>query len=266
MDVGRVIAPVLDAGLGCRVERVDGFDTDTLGTFTRDIPRLGSQLDAARKKARIGMDLSGLPLGLASEGSFRADPFTGMFPWNVDCLIFIDDLRGFEVIGIAQGHARSDHLLAANWTEAEAFARRAGFPEHHLVLRPAGEEDSRIRKGIATWAELADACAWALGQSGNSRVFLENDLRAHANPSRQDNIRLAADDLVRKLQTRCPACGTPGFWLVEHIEGLPCADCGAPTRATRAEVHGCLKCDYRATRECTDRQFADPGRCDYCNP
>ena len=83
----RVIAPVLEAALGCRVERVARYDTDLLGTFTRDIPRAGTQLDAARRKARLGMELAGLPLGLASEGSFGPDPFTGMFPWNVEFLI-----------------------------------------------------------------------------------------------------------------------------------------------------------------------------------
>ena len=76
----RMIAPVLESALGCRVERVTGYDTDQLGTFTRDVPRAGTQIEAARKKARIGMELSGLSLGLASEGSFGPDPMGGCFP------------------------------------------------------------------------------------------------------------------------------------------------------------------------------------------
>jgi len=46
--------------LGCRVAHVSGFDTDQLGTFTRNIPRAGIQLEAARKKACLGMELAGL--------------------------------------------------------------------------------------------------------------------------------------------------------------------------------------------------------------
>ena len=88
----RGLAPVLAAALGCRVERVAGYDTDLLGTFARDIPRAGTQIEAARKKARLGMQLAGLPLGLASEGSFGPDPMLGMFPWNVEFLIFIDEI------------------------------------------------------------------------------------------------------------------------------------------------------------------------------
>ena len=262
----RVLAPLLGSALGCRVERIAGYDTDLLGTFTREIPRAGTQLEAARKKARIGMELSGLPLGLASEGSFGPDPMVGMFPWNVELVVFIDDERGLEVVGVAQGKANFSHLLAADWAAAEAFARQSGFPEHHLVVRPEGEEDARIRKGIVAWTALEAAFASALAQSASRRVFLETDMRAHANPTRMENIRLAAEDLARKLRSLCPACGTPGFWLVERVAGLPCEDCGEPTRETRAEVHGCLKCAHRITRERTDRQSADPGRCEDCNP
>ena len=159
-----------------------------------------------------------------------------------------------------------DAQLVATWAEADAFARQAGFPEHQLVLRPEGENDARIRKEIKAWAELEAAFAWALAQAGNGRVFLENDLRAHAHSSRQDNIRLATEDLLGKLQSPCPACDLPGYWIVERIPGLPCADCGAPTQETRADLYGCLKCGHRDTRERSDQQFADPGRCDYCNP
>ena len=45
----RVIAPALEPALGCHVQLVTGYDTDQLGTFTRDKPRPGSQLEAARR-------------------------------------------------------------------------------------------------------------------------------------------------------------------------------------------------------------------------
>lgn len=261
-----VIAAVLDAALGCRVERVTGYDTDLLGTFTRDIPRVGMQLEAARKKARIGMELSGQSLGLASEGSFGPDPMAGMFPWNVEFLIFIDDERGLEVVGISQGKANFTRLLTDNWAAVAAFAKQAGFPAQHLVARPESEGDPRMHKGIAAWAELEAAFARALAASANGRVFVETDQRAHFNPTRMDNIRLATENLAKKLSSLCPACSTPGFWIAERIAGLPCEVCGAATRETRAEILGCLKCTHRETRERADRQYADPGRCDYCNP
>jgi len=262
----RVIAPVLDAALGCRVERVNGFDTDTLGTFTRDIPRAGTQIEAARRKAQVGMELSGLPLGLASEGAFGPDPMAGLFPWNVELLVFIDDERGIEVTGMAQQATRFAHLLTDDWEQAAQFARQAGFPKHHLVVRPQDQDDPRIKKDIATWAALEAAFYRARGQAENGRAFLENDLRAHAHPTRMEVIRLAAEDLAAKLNSFCPACGAPGFWVVERLRGLSCADCGAPTREIRADIHGCLKCAHRETRERAGVEHADPSRCDYCNP
>ena len=262
----RVIGPVLEPALNCRIELVSGYDTDLLGTFTRDIPRAGTQLDAARRKARIGMELSGLPCGLASEGSFGPDPFAALFPWNIEMLIFIDAERDLEIVGTARGRANFAHLLTSDWAAAEAFADRLGFPEHHLVVRPQSEENPRICKGIASWAELRSAFERAPAQSSDGQVFLESDLRAHANPSRMNNIRLAAQDLLTKILSPCPACGVPGFSPVERVPGLPCGACGAPTRETRAEVWGCVRCANRQTRDCTGSTEADPAYCDYCNP
>lgn len=51
----KVIGEVLSAKVDCFVEHTDAYDTDLLGTFTQETPRYGSQLDAARKKAGIGM-------------------------------------------------------------------------------------------------------------------------------------------------------------------------------------------------------------------
>lgn len=67
----KVIAPMLEPALGCRIELVTGFDTDQLGTFTRETPRPGTQLQAARQKARKGMELASTKLGIASVRQFR---------------------------------------------------------------------------------------------------------------------------------------------------------------------------------------------------
>lgn len=262
----RMVGPVLRSALGCRVQHVSGYDTDLLGTFTREIPRAGTQVEAARRKARIGMTLSGLPLGLASEGSFGPDPMMGMFPWNVEYLIWIDDEQALEVVGRAQGQAHFGHLLTGDWTEAESFARRWEFPAHQLVIRPDAEDDPRLRKGISSWPELESAFMTARLESVKGQVFLETDVRAHANPTRQRTIRAAAEDLAARLHSGCPACGAPGFWPVDRVPGLPCADCGAPTREAQADILACVKCTHRGTRERTDQQYADPARCDYCNP
>lgn len=262
----RVIAPVLEPNLGCKVELVSGYDTDQLGTFTRDTPRLGSQVEAARRKARIGMELSGLPVGLASEGSFGPDPVTGLFPWNVEVLILIDDRIGLEVVALAQGAALSGHLHSDEWEAVEQFARQHEFPGHQLVIRPGHQNDPRITKGIGDWAHLRHCFEDCKAKSINGKVFVEADLRAFANPTRMKRIGEAAEDLLQRIQSQCPACQRPGFWVVERHPGLPCAVCATPTKNYKSEVSECPSCRHRSTRIRQDRRFADPEHCPRCNP
>lgn len=262
----QVIGEALDLALGCRVERVAGYDTDKLGTFSRDIPRDGTQLEAARKKARIGMELARLPLGIASEGSFGPDPYTGMFSWNVEVLVWIDNEQGIEIIATSQGKTNLAHTLVTCWEEVEVFAKKAGFPEHYLIIRPQGQNDPRIRKGIASWDDLRAAFVWAQSLSGNGVAFVETDMRAHANPTRMEIIRLASQELAKKLSSLCPVCRTPGFWIVEQIRGLPCKRCGTPTRSIREDIYGCVKCSHQVPVRRSEAAYADPGHCDICNP
>lgn len=260
-----IIAPVLAPALGCTVELVTGFDTDQLGTFSREISRPGTQLEAARRKARKGMELSGLSVGLASEGSFGPDPFSGMFPWNIEMLVWIDDTLNLEVVGLTQGAAHSGHLQTGEWEEVEAFAVSEGFPQHHLVLRPQGMEDHRIHKNIADWGALKSCFSHCIDQSSNRQVFVETDLRAFANPSRMQNIGKAATDLLGRLQSLCPTCEAPGFWVTERQPGLPCSACGQPTSSFRSEVWACQRCRHKSSKLRADR-VADPKYCEFCNP
>jgi len=263
----RVVGPILQDGLGCRVELVRGFDTDQLGTFTRDIPRAGTQLEAARAKAREGLRLSGRRLGLASEGSFGPDPMIGLFPWNLEMLIWIDEERDLEVVGVASSRSTNDaHLSAVGWREVEDFAKRIGFPEHQLILRPCDQDDPRLRKGLADWSSLLAAFEWAGELSENGLVFVETDMRAHANPKRMAVIAEAAQDLVQKLRSTCPQCDVPGFARVELVSGRPCAVCFRPTATPIAWVYGCLKCPYRETRPQEGPAYVSSAECPYCNP
>lgn len=264
----RVVNPVLEEGLGCRVELVRGFDTDTLGTFTREIPRAGTQLEAARAKAREAMRLSGHSIGLASEGSFGPDPMIGFFPWNVEMLIWIDDERELEVVGVASSR-NTNHAQhsSADWSEIESFAFQSGFPWHHMILRPNDDADSRMRKGIDESDALRAAFDWACQLSDKGVVFIETDMRAHANPKRMTVIAEAAQDLVQKLRSLCPQCELPGFARAKPVPGIPCEVCRRPTDTPIAWEYSCLKCSCREIRPLEGiPDFISPAQCAYCNP
>ncbi|MFZ5641697.1 MAG: DUF6671 family protein [Bacillota bacterium] len=263
----QVIKPTLEKATGCQIIVEAGFDTDQFGTFTREISRPGSQLDAARLKAGKGMELAGIDIGLASEGSFGSHPLIPFVPWNVEIVLLVDQKEKLEICGqCANSETNYAHGIIASLQEAEEFARKAGFPEHWLVLRPDNERHQSVVKGINTWEHLKDAVRWGFTKSAAGKVFLETDMRAHANPTRMRNIQKAAEDLAKKIKQQCPRCGTPGFSVTGMKKGLPCEWCGRPTEEIKARVFACGRCGFAKEKRMPRSKRAPAGRCQYCNP
>ena len=260
-----VIIPEL-ANVECKVIHVNGFDTDQLGKFTRDKAREGTQIEAARKKARIGMQLIKLPLGIANEGVFSADPMMGIIPWNYELVILIDAIRNIEITAYANSKAQHFHMMVDSWADLEDSLNQFNFPTHYLVVRPEHENYPRYIAGINNPKGLREAFDWALQESSNKKVFIENDLRAFANPTRMATIAQATKQLVQKMQSACPQCQAPGFWVTEKIPGKECANCQLPTKITKFDHWTCSQCNYSNDVLVNGDQFADPKYCDRCNP
>lgn len=260
-----LIAPILEPILGCQVKRIEGYDTDQLGTFSGEIKRLENQIETARTKARIGIEISGMSTSLASEGAFISDPYSGLVPWNVEVVLWLDTKSQFEVIGIAQGPTLSLQQTVRTVEELEIFAKHAAFPSHHLVLRPESESDRRIDKGISSWEKLKQSFIECQSQSTNGAVFVEHDHRAFSHPTRQEMIKNAAKDLLKKFQSTCPQCEAPGFALTGHTSGLPCKSCGSKTKSPISYTLSCRVCHFSEEKS-SDERFSDPSRCDVCNP
>jgi hypothetical protein len=204
----RAIAPRFAEALQATVNVVDSFDTDTLGTFTREIPRFGSQLDAARKKAELAIELTGCPLGLGSEGSFLPGPF-GLGSFNLEVVTLVDRSRNLVITGAV--HRPGHHAVGTfdTWEALAAFAESIKFPSHALVLRPNDENNALIRKGLSDQQALRSAYDECRAASRAGAVFAESDLRAHLNPTRMENIGAACDNLIARMMRACPACTVP---------------------------------------------------------
>ncbi|MEW6524533.1 MAG: DUF6671 family protein [Bacillota bacterium] len=262
----QVIGPALEAGTGCELVVEAGFDTDRFGTFTREVPRQDTQLDTARAKARKGIELTGLDLGLGSEGTFGPHPMVGFLPWNREVVLLLDVREDLELCGeCASEKTNFAHAVVEDEEDAEVFARRVHFPEHWLVVRPDHEAHPAIIKDVNSWDALWQAFRQALAASTTRRVFLETDMRAHANPTRMQNILAATQDLVRKLRSPCPRCGSPGFAPTRKRRGLPCELCGYPTPEIAAQVLTCPRCPYSEEQPVTVRT-APAEYCPHCNP
>ena len=256
-------------GLGAELVLAAGFDTDRLGTFSGDRPRLEDAETTCRLKAEAGMAETGLELGLASEGSFGPHPALPFLPLATEWMTWIDRPGNLVITERLSGcRTNFDQCTAAAGAELGAWLERIGFPAHAVIVRPhqAGA-DPFLRKGLRGFAELHQAIAQAGAASADGLALVETDMRAHQNPTRMAAIRRLAFRLVRRIGSACPACASPGWGRVAGRPGLPCRGCGSPTQLLHQEVFGCLRCSYTEQRHRPDGlAAADPQHCPLCNP
>src|SRR4028118_1913917 len=94
-------------------------------------------------------------------------------------------------------HMRARKAIVSSIEEADDFAKKAGFPEHALVvvMGEAALGNGEIVKGIRTEKQLFDAVTAGLKKSSTGRVHIETDMRAMYNPTRMKNIENATLDL-----------------------------------------------------------------------
>ena len=148
------------------------------------------------------------------------------------------------------------------------FLDQISFGSHALAVYPAGLPlHGNVSKGITTWAEAESTFTTKRAASPTHSVIAMSDMRAHLNPTRMLAIKSCCELLATRLNTLCPACGSGGFGLIATIPGLPCQECGHPTRRARGEKHFCPFCRHSEERPRADgRTIALAAECDWCNP
>lgn len=266
----QAIAPRLEAALGVQTQIPANFNTDRFGTFTRDVQRPADQLATARLKAQAALEQTGETLAIASEGSFGPHPDIPFVACDRELVLLLDIEHHLEIVGQALStdtNYRSQTVRSVE--EAFTFSQTVGFPEHGLVVMPqaAGADAQDITKGITTAAALTTAIETGLTAAKTGTAHIETDMRAHLNPTRMQVIGAATDNLVQAIARRCPVCDCPGFAIIRHNPGLPCAWCGTPTQLTRSVTARCQRCKYEQTDRLPQGEAtADPGNCPRCNP
>ncbi|KAA1248965.1 hypothetical protein F0Q45_17725 [Mycobacterium simiae] len=259
------VAPAFADELGAHVIAPPGVDTDQFGTFTGDVNRTLAPLAAAIAKARLGMQVAGVPYGLASEASY--DTWFGTLALHQEILVFVDDSRDIQVVeGVNTPGAPGSPRLVDSADEALAAAWNFGFPGQGATVKAS--VDNRVRvfgKGITDADTLHCVVDTAMAAADDHRASVEPDLRAHHNPSRRDVLAALASRLARRLATPCPECGCPGYGKVGVHDGLPCQACGGPTSLIAADIHGCPACEHH-NAIARNGALAEPRYCPRCNP
>lgn len=264
----RVLGPLLQLELDVDWALAPDLDTDLFGTFTGEVVRRGTQIDAARAKAQQALKLCPKArFAVASEGSFGPHPHVPLIAGGYELVLLLDRETGQEILGHhVSAKTNYRHAMITCRDQALAFAEQAGFPTHALIIARCPDGDLAaaipIEKAIRSREALVRQVAARLAEDG--RLALTTDMRAHLNPTRMDAIAAAGRDLAAAFRSRCPACQRPGFVVKERMSGQRCADCGAPTRRTRAEIRGCDACGHSETTETMG--LSDPTWCDACNP
>ena len=253
-DKARLVAPALRS-LGWHLSEQCSFDTDSLGSFSGERPRFMSPNECAIRKAAIAVELSGVDVGIGSEGSFSAGPY-GLGTFNLELLSCVHVDAGWAVTGRFYGPAD-----VQRWTlqcPNELGQALHAVPDGQKLLL---QQQHVIHKGLS----VAEARLLAEPLLAKGTVELSFDLRAHCCPQRQQHIVLAAQDLVARLKSTCPNCATPGFWPDKALSGLPCGECGAATTLTKLRQASCQRCDY-SIDFAVEAANADAQYCLVCNP
>ena len=172
----RAIGPMLEQGLGLRVALAMGLDTDRFGTFSRDVERTGSQLDAARAKIAAGFEYAPYArVGVASEGSFGPHPYIPFLALGRELVLLIDRERGLELAGhFASPETNYGHAVVSDMEAAIAFAERSKFPEHGLIVMGCVEEKPvpslGLFKDVVCHASLEQAVGEIVAKCGAAFV------------------------------------------------------------------------------------------------
>jgi len=262
----KIIAPLFEKAFGLNCFTPENFDTDLLGTFTGEIERKEDPIITLKNKCLQAMELSDCDLGIASEGSFGSHPSIPFAHADDEFLIFIDKKNDLEII-------ERELSITTNFNGTEVkteeelnkFAGHIKFPSHALIMQKAPDDTSGIIKGITNWNLLKETFQTFLKKHGSAYVL--TDMRALYNPTRMQIIKIAAEKLVKKINSCCPSCQTPGFEINEAKRGLPCELCGLPTKSVLSYIYVCKKCTFSEEEKFPNqRKFEEPTFCDFCNP
>jgi hypothetical protein len=262
----KVLTPLLHENLRVTPCVVNDFNTDVFGTFSGEIERKGDAISALRQKCDLAYQTHKIDLVVASEGSFGPHPSYFFVPANEELIMFKDYTHQLEIVA---RHITTETNFSGEEINTEeallSFANKVNFPTHGLILRKSKDNFSEIFKGITDLHVLLNT--FLHFQKTTTSVYVETDMRAHMNPTRMKSIEACGIELIKKINSCCPACTTPGFDVDQVLLGLPCDLCETPTQSILSLIYTCKKCAFQEEKKFPKgKNTEDPMYCNRCNP
>ena len=259
----QVIGPALQEAFGMEYVVTEKVDTDLLGTFTGEVERVLTPVEAARQKCILALAECDADFAIGSEGSFGPHSKLYFLPADEEILLLLDRKRELEIV-VKHTSLQTNYASFEMGSEEDLFVflQQVKFPSHGLhVKSPAGY----VAKGIRSEDRLNQAIQEAVNRFGT--YTLETDMRAMNNPTRMAVIQKLAGKLVKKMKSCCPSCQRPGFSPTDIIRGLLCSCCSLPTKSIKSLIYSCEGCHYTNCIDFPDsKMMEDPMFCDFCNP
>lgn len=261
-----VIKPIMENELGLLCYTSPNLDTDLLGTFSGEVERLYDPITTLRKKCEMAIEATGTTIAIANEGSFGSHPTLFFTYADDEFIMLIDKDNKIEIVERELTVETNFDAKEINFVdELLEFATKIGFPTHGIMLKKGKNNLSGHIKESKSIEELIEN--YLKIKNSNGIAYAETDMRAMNNPTRMKIIERATYKLANKANSLCAICKTPGFGVIDSIEGLPCQLCGMPTKSIRQHIYCCQKCNYKQLKEFPfNKKFEEPQFCNYCNP
>ena len=257
-----VIGPALKKAFGLEYIISEGLDTDVLGTFTGEIERTKSPMEAARQKCNLGMDLSGADLAIGSEGSFGPHPDFFFVPAGEEIMVFKDRKNDLEISAkMVTQQTNYSSLTVTPETNLDAFLSHVLFPSHGLILKKSMHDHTMMDKGIHDESRLKKQIREYLDSHGS--CYLETDMRAMHNPTRMRVIAELTDDRLYfndgEILANQPEALEKIFARAETVVALHSEDEGIIRQnyqhyvaQTQGNIHMRLHAKIRSTEACVE--------------
>lgn len=262
----RALAPPFRRLLAAEIVVAPGVDTDSLGTFSGEIPRKDGLVETALMKAELAFDSLDVECAVASEGSYGPIDRVPLTPCGIEIMAFIDRRRGLRLVETMPTHRTNWRMWRFRPRDPllPMAAKAMGFPEYGVFVMRNSDYGEPV-KGLATLEQVAAAVDREARRSDDGLALMIADMRAHRNPTRMKVLRALGGKLARRLCRLCPGCHAPGFGHIDSRRGLPCEACGSATHYIDVEIDACSACGHAVDRPRDDgRRMAPKLSCLSC--